>query len=78
MKDYVPFCNSVEDESHVILHCDSYLDLRAALFAKTSSLSPIFNDIEKLKFLFCHPSMIRLCAKTCFKILQKRNVLLYN
>ena len=33
-----PFCNSVEDESHVILHCDSYIDLRAVLCAKASSL----------------------------------------
>ena len=65
-----PFCNSVEDD-----------DLRAVLGAKAGSLSPIFNDlndIEKMKFLFGHPSMIRLCAKTCFKILQKRNSLLYN
>ena len=75
-----PCCNFVEDEIHVILHCNAYNDLRNILITKTSSLLPTFNNLtenDKMKFLFSHPNMIRLCAKTRFKILQVRNSLLY-
>ena len=65
---------------HVILHCEIYHDLRNNLFSNANSLLPncnfnALNDIEKMKLLFSHPSLIRLCAKTCFKIIQTRNSL---
>ena len=77
-----PFCSSVEYEMHVILHCETYRDLRNNLFSNANSLLPncnfnVSNDIEKMKLLFSHHSLIRLCAKTCFKIIQTRNSLLY-
>ena len=78
-----PFCSSVEDKMHIILHCETYPDLRNNLFSNANSLLPncnfnVLNDIEKMKLLFSHPSLIRLCAKTCFKIIQMRNSLLYH
>ena len=60
------FCNFVEDEIHVILHCDADNDLRNILITKASSLFPTFNNLtenDKMKFLFSHPNMTRLCAK---------------
>ena len=65
---------------HVILHCNAYNDLRNILITKASSLLPTFNNFtenDKTKFLFSYQSMIILCSKTCFKILQRRNLLLY-
>ena len=38
-----PFRNFVEDEIHVILHCNAYNDLRIILITKSSSLLPTFN-----------------------------------
>ena len=73
-------CNTVEDELHVILKCSLYNDLRALLFSRADLILPNFNDLDdsaKLSFLFSNPEMIRVCAKTCFKILQKRNATLY-
>ena len=36
-----------------------------------------FNDCNKMKFLFSNKELIRVCAKTCFNILQKRRNILY-
>lgn len=75
-----PFCDCVEDEVHVILKCSTYNNLRNILVSKANALLPAFNTLSddgKMNFLFSHPNMIRLCAKTCFKILQIRNSLLY-
>ena len=74
------FCNVVEDETHVILDCSAYDDLRNNLFIKAVSVLPTFNILdanEKMKFLFTSPDMIRTCAKTCFKIRQQRNSFFY-
>jgi hypothetical protein len=70
-----PFCDNVESEEHVLLECNMYNDLRAELFQKAFTLSSTFNLLsnqEKLIFLFSNLNMIRMCAKTCFNILQTR------
>ena len=64
-----------------MFHCDAYNDLRYILNTKACSLLPTFNNLtenDKIKFSFTHPSQISLSAETCFKILQRRNSLLYN
>ena len=71
-----PFCSSFEDEMHVILHCETYRDLRNNLFSNANSLLPncnfnVLNDIEKMKLLFRHPSLIRLCAKPVLKSFRR-------
>lgn len=74
------FCNVIEDEMHVMLECSAYNALRDVLFTKAVSLLPTFSDLnlrEKMIFLFSHTDMIRLCAKTCFRILQTRNAYFY-
>ena len=50
-----PFCNFVEDEIHVILHCDAYNDLRNISVTKACSLLPTFNNLtenDQMEFLF--------------------------
>ena len=75
-----PVCeNGIEDESHVILKCPQYDDIRQQLFNRTAIVNDIFigfNDIEKLEFFLTNVELIKQCAKTCFQILQRRqNVL---
>lgn len=69
------FCNTVEDESHVILECNLYDDLRQILFGRAQLIQPGFVNMssqEQLKFIFTNTPIIRLAAKTCFSILQRR------
>ena len=64
----------------MILECPAYNGLRDNLFAKAVAVLPNFtalNSNEKMQYLFSNPDMIRVCAKTCFKILQQRNSLFY-
>ena len=62
------FCNVIEDETHVILDCSAFDDLRNNLLIKAVSVLPTFNVLnvnEKMEVLFTSPNMIRSCAKTC-------------
>ena len=67
-----PFCHLVEDESHLLLNCTLYNDIRNVLFSKAISLLPEFNslvDDEKLKLIFTEYGLIRITAmKFCTKI----------
>ena len=70
-----PFCNSVEDECHVIVDCNLYNDIRVKMLAKAIAICDTFENLpntDKLVILFTHPALIRLCAKTCFDILKRR------
>ena len=74
-----PFCNVVENEMHAILNCNTYEDLRDALFKKASECSLDFDsmsDEEKFMFLFSNINLVRPCAKTCALILQRRQFLI--
>ena len=69
------FCNDyTEDETHILLNCPFYDDFRENLFNVAKSLTVdfmSFNNEEKIMFLFSNENMIRLCAKTCFLILER-------
>ena len=72
-----PFCDEVENEneSHVVLSCYLCDDIRIALFNTALTFNPHFMDLtteDKLIFLFSNIFMIRITAKTCFNILQRR------
>ena len=71
-----PFCNVVETETHVILNCTLYSDIRNDLFQIALSVNPLFQNMsesEKFIFLFTHDALVRACAKTCYLILNRRN-----
>lgn len=73
-----PFCNVVENELHVILNCRMYDDLRETLYVKAQECAPHFNsmsDGNKFVFLFSNHHLVRVCAKTCAAILQRRQFL---
>ena len=77
-----PFClDEVETEIHVLLSCPMYACYRGQLFEKASSVCDNFAtlcDNDKVIFMFTHPELIRILAKTCFNILKSRNNLLYS
>ena len=76
-----PFCRVYEEnETHVIINCETYECIRESLFQTAVRVCPYFNlltDEEKMIFLFSSSSMIRECAKACWLILQRRSALLY-
>ena len=70
-----PFCDNIEDESHVFLDCFLYDDIRQSLFEKAIAIDNTFlnmSKVDKLIFLFTKIEMTRISAKTCFNILQRR------
>ena len=76
-----PFCtDTVESEMHVLLHCPSYCSERNILIEKVVEINQQFlnlSDSEKFTFMFNHPDLIKILAKTCCNILKVRNNLLY-
>lgn len=71
-----PFCNVLEDESHVLLECSLYDDLRAVLLEKASLYENDFRNkpvSDQLRIIFTTIPLIRIVAKTCFYILQRRS-----
>ena len=70
-----PFCESIETEQHVMLECELYNTLRQPLYEKATEIDSVLPGLdEKAKFMFAFSNhfIIRLCAKTCFNILQRR------
>jgi len=71
-----PFCECVEDEMHVLLHCNLYADVRQSLFDKAASNNPSFltlNDENKSSFILSNVSIARFSVKTCKDILNIRS-----
>ena len=57
-----------------MLHWSVYSDLRKVLFDKAAQIKINFlclDTSDKLIFLFTNAELFKLCAKTCFQILQK-------
>ena len=73
-----PFCNLVENEIHVLLHCQLHEDLRETLFKKALECVLYFHsmsDEQKFVVLFFSPESVRFFAKTCAWIMQRRQFL---
>ena len=77
--DICPYCkNVVEDESHLLLFCPLYNDIRKCLFEYLSVYYNgifCFSKIELLKIILASTDIkvARHCAKTCIEILKCRN-----
>jgi len=70
----------IENEEHVILICPLYNDLREVLFNNAVLICPSFKDFnlsDKMAFLFSNILIMKSCAKTCLKILEKRRDIVY-
>ena len=78
------FCSdqSIENETHVLLKCPLYSDLRQNMFSDILRSYANFSTLdEQAKFKVIlyseHSDVIRICAKTCFDILDRRRTFLY-
>jgi hypothetical protein len=72
---HCPFCDCIETEKHALLDCFLYNDFRKDLYKKAKDVNNEFdgfNSDQKFDFLLSNQAMIRMCAKTCFRILQRR------
>ena len=68
----------METEGHVF-YCAVYEDIKLTNMAM--SVKPNFNKIhdnDKIKLVFSNYSLIRICAKTCHDILNRRQFHLCN
>lgn len=75
----------VESESHVILHCVLYDDLRDVLFEKARCVGfnygfnfDLLSDSDKLCMILAHSDMYLSAAKFCRSVLLRRNHFLYS
>ena len=74
---------STETEEHVLLVCPLYDDLRHMLLSSIYEDFPYFDTLsndQKLSVILSCDSVeiLRLSAKTCYDILMRRRLLLYN
>ena len=77
------FCdkNNIEDESHFLLYCSRYENLRIQLFQKAIMIHPHFNELnthEKLKLLMNSTEIIKYTAQFIAEAREMRNGLLYH
>ena len=75
------FCqsDSIESETHFLLKCELYTDLRYSLFEKASELNNNFmtlNSNNKLKFLMQTKDIQFQLRSTIFKMFSRRKVFL--
>ena len=80
MKDCVQFCqsDSIESETHFLLECELYSDLRYSLSEKTLELNDnfmTFSSNDKLKFLMQTKDIQFQLGATVFKMFSSRKVL---
>lgn len=71
-----PFCDSIEDESHVLFQCSVYSHITHVLTQKACIVNPNFENmsmLEKTILVFSDPFLIRITAKSCFEILKLRS-----
>jgi hypothetical protein len=77
-----PFCEEfIETEMHVLLQCPLYNQIRDVIYEKAQSVDNSFYDMsdnDKFVFMFSHPDMVRILAKSCCDILKIRNNILYS
>ena len=74
--------NGIENETHVLFHCNAYNSLRTELYAKACNVNVAFNNLivcdqDKLILVLSNDNMLQISANTCYLILNTRNHLLY-
>ncbi len=72
---------AVENEIHVLLHCQLYNTLRAELFAEANLICNEFDNLsdnDKIVFILSNPCIAKFSAKTCSLILNRRREVLFN
>ena len=70
----------VEDEVHVIIQCPLYTNIREDLLNKVAEIADIntMSDQDMLGFVLSDKRLVKLAAKTCKDILEKRKHIITN
>ena len=72
--------NIIEDETHVLMRCPLYDNLRNDLLSKALNINADFSNYsmsEKFNYLLSHENIVKYSAKTCYSILTERRNHLY-
>ena len=76
-----PLCGvDVETETHALINCNAFDDLRTPLFSAAENVLVDFNnltDLDKLVFILTNDNLVKISAKTCMFLLNRRRELLY-
>ena len=77
------FCDSshIETETHFLLHCDFYTDIRRDLFSRANQVCGYFNnmnDTERMIFLMNNTHIINHVAKSLHTMFSRRKSHLSN
>ena len=67
--------NDVENEMHILLHCDFYKDIQDDLNEYCTSLDNMFttfNDIDRFSYIMSNENVVFKAARACYQILQRR------
>ena len=76
-----PCCGlHVEDETHVLIQCNLYKDIRILHFNNILERNPNFimlTDYEKAQFILSDEQTVKINARYCYDILQRRQDALF-
>ena len=75
------FCesSSIENETHFLLDCELYTDIRSTLFERALCLNTNFDNLEtedKLRFIMQHKDLQFTLGNTVYKMFQRRKMFL--
>ena len=68
-------CEDVENESHVLLHCQLYRDIQAELFYHIKQVVPdfeTFDDTTKVGTILANEHVVKYAARACYDIMERR------
>ena len=73
------FCesSSIENETHFLLDCELYTDIRSTLFERALCLNTNFDNLEtedKLRFIMQHKDLQFTLGNTVYKMFQRRKM----
>ena len=73
-------CNEIEDESHVLMYCPLYDDIRDQLTLSINDINPSLQDSsvqDQFIQLMSNPIYYRVVSKAICYILNKRRLIVY-
>ena len=73
------YCNysAIEDETHFLLNCDLYTDIRSTLFEKALCLNENFHSLEtddKLRLIMQHKDLQFALGNAVYKMFRRRKM----
>ena len=72
--------DATESESHVLMTCPLYEDIRTDLFLTAEQLCADFinwTDEDQFRFILSDEHLVKFTAKACRKVLDRRSTFIY-